>query len=154
MTFTLSSPAFTANERIPARCTCDGADVSPPLAWSGAPAGMRSFALICTDPDAPSGTWYHWAVYDIAPEVTRLPEALPLEMEGRTRQAINDFYRPGYCGPCPPCGHGTHHYHFRLYALNVDALPVKAEAHSRDVERAARQHMLAETDLVGTYDRA
>lgn len=153
MAFAIKSTAFAPNGRMEPKHTCDGDDVSPPLSWSGAPRGTRGFALVCTDPDAPSGTWHHWAVYDIPAETTGLPEDYAAEAAGGPKQAVNDFYRRGYGGPCPPCGHGTHHYHFRLYALDIDRLPLQAPAHSRDVERAAKLHRLAETEVIGTYER-
>lgn|SRR5579883_2496581 len=149
MSLTLTSPAFTAQGPIPARYTCDGSDVSPPLDWSGAPAGTRGFALLCTDPDAPAGTWHHWAIFDIPATAAGLPEHQKPDAAG-TRQAINDFGRKGYGGPCPP-GNGAHHYHFTLYALDVDHLPVPASPRARDVVRAVKTHALAHAELVGLY---
>ncbi len=149
MSLTLISPAFAAGGRIPVRYTCDGTDVSPPLRWSGAPAGTRSFALLCTDPDARAGTWYHWAIFDIPSTVGGLAERQRPDTPGM-RQAVNDFGRKGYGGPCPP-GDGAHHYHFTLYALNVERLPVPAVARGRDAARAASAHELARAELVGLY---
>ncbi|MCS6879253.1 MAG: YbhB/YbcL family Raf kinase inhibitor-like protein [Geminicoccaceae bacterium] len=150
----LASPAFAAGGRIPERYTCDGADLSPPLSWSGAPVSTRSFVLVCEDPDAPAGTWYHWAVFDIPADQTSLPEGLAkTEKVGRLRQAINDFRKPGYGGPCPPRGHGTHHYRFRLLALSVGSLPLGPRPGCREVLSAAEPHILAGTELVGTYSR-
>lgn len=154
MALQLISSAFTDGGRIPAQYTCEGADTSPPLEWTGAPAETRSFSLVCSDPDAPAGTWYHWAVYDVPAEATDLSEGYPTDAEvGATRQAVNDFKRTGYGGPCPPPGHGTHHYGFMLTALGVDTLDLPAGAGCRDVERAARDHALADTVLTGTYSR-
>ena len=154
MTFRLASPAFGDGQAIPARNTCEGADVSPPLQWSNAPEGTLSFALVCTDPDAPVGTWYHWAVFDIQANTTRLDEAYPAdERVGSSRQAVNDFKRTGYGGPCPPQGHGAHHYHFRLIALDVETLALASSPDCREVERAVIGHALAETVLIGTYER-
>lgn len=147
------SPAFAANDRIPVRCTCDGANVSPPLAWSDAPAATRSFALICSDPDAPGGTWYHWAIYDIPSDVRALPEHW-LPTRSSPPEAVNDFRRPGYGGPCPPAGDAPHHYHFRLYALNVRRLGLAPRAPCRDVEVAARLHAITTAELIGLYRRA
>lgn len=152
MTMRLISPAFTSGSEIPARFTCDGDNLSPPLAWSNAPSGTRSFAIVCCDPDAPSGVWYHWAALDIARNVDKLAERC---RPGSTamRQAINDFEKRGYGGPCPPRGHGRHHYHFTLYALDVEHLDVPPSAHCRDIERAARPRALATAELIGFYSR-
>jgi Raf kinase inhibitor-like YbhB/YbcL family protein len=154
MAFTLSSPAFAAGQRIPVRFTCEGADASPPLAWSGAPAATRGFALVCADPDAPAGTWYHWAAYDIPPATASLGEGLAAaaQVDG-LKQAVTDFRRPGYGGPCPPKGHGTHRYFFRLYALKVASLGLPAGAPVREVEKAAKANALAEAALMGIYSR-
>ncbi len=154
MALKLTSGAFGADERIPARYTCEGDDISPPLSWSGAPEGTGSFALLCDDPDAPAGTWHHWAAYDIPAERTELPEgfAKTAEVDG-VRQAVNDFRKHGYGGPCPPPGHGTHHYHFRLLALGVESLGLERQASCTEVARAAQDHVLAEAELVGTYER-
>jgi len=154
MTFRLSSPEFAADARIPKRFTCEGDDVSPPLQWQEAPPETRSFALLCDDPDAPAGTWHHWALFDMPPDVTRLAAAYPTDPRvGDTRQALNDFQRSGYGGPCPPRGHGTHHYRFRLLALSVAKLDLPKTARCPDVEAAARSHVVSETVLTGTYSR-
>lgn len=153
MTMRLASTAFTSGAEIPARFTCDGDDLSPPLAWSGAPPGTRSLAIVCRDPDAPSGVWYHWAAYDIAPTVGRLAEHCRPDEKTALRQGTNDFRRAGYGGPCPPHGHGRHHYHFTLYALDVEHLDVPAHAHCREIERAAKAHALAVAELVCVYER-
>jgi Raf kinase inhibitor-like YbhB/YbcL family protein len=151
---TLSSSAFKEGSRIPARHTCDGADLLPPLAWSGTPPGTRSFAIVCTDPDAPVGTWYHWAIFDIPANVTELAQGYAKDARvGASRQALNDFSRSGYGGPCPPRGHGVHRYRFRLMALDVDVLEAPEGAEGRDIERIAKTHVLAETTLTGTYSR-
>lgn len=148
----LTSPAFANGGQIPRRYTCDGDDVSPPLQWSEAPAQTRSFALICRDPDAPSGMWYHWAAFDIAPDSVALPEHCPARCE-TMRQARTDFGKTGYGGPCPPQSHGRHHYHFTLYALDADRLAVAAGADCRAVETALGNHILATAELVGLYAR-
>jgi len=154
MPFRLSSPAFKSGGRIPARYCCDAEDLSPPLAWTGAPAGRRSFALLCDDPDAPVGTWHHWALFNLAASVDHLDEAYPAtDRLVASRQAINDFGRPGYGGPCPPRGHGVHHYRFRLLALNVSTLTLPDGAKCSDVEEAARSHVMATAQLIGTYSR-
>ena len=152
MTLRLTTSAFQSGQKIPARFTCDGANASPPLAWSGAPVAVRSFAFVCSDPDAPGGTFYHWALFDIPRATTHLAEQHATSGDG-SREAANDFGKRGYGGPCPPHGHGTHHYHFRLFALDIDRLPVGQRATCRDVERIALEHVLAEAELVGIYAR-
>ena len=148
----LISSAFSDSAIIPRRFTCDGEDVSPPLEWSGAPAETRSFALLCDDPDAPAGTWHHWAIYDIPASQSELPQGAGRQT-GPFKQALNDFKRPGYGGPCPPHGHGPHHYHFRLLALSVDHLRVGNRPTCQAVAREARRHILAEAVLTGIYER-
>ncbi len=152
MALVLTSSAFKAGGTIPAPHTCDGADSSPPLQWSGAPDGTRSFALVCADPDAPGRTFYHWAIYDMPPAAKSLPANYPAETRDHVRQAINDFGRRGYRGPCPPPG-PAHHYHFTLYALKVDRLSVPAAPRCFEVEAAARKDALAQAELVGLYGR-
>jgi hypothetical protein len=147
----LSSPAFEDRKPIPRRFTCEGEDLSPPLEWSGAPAEARSFVLLCDDPDAPAGTWHHWAAYDIPSASNSLPEGAG--RSGNLKHATNDFHRPGYGGPCPPRGHGPHRYHFRLLALAIDRLPVSKAPSCVDTEREARKHVLVEATLIGIYQR-
>jgi Raf kinase inhibitor-like YbhB/YbcL family protein len=150
----LTSPAFSDAQRIPRRFTCDGEDLSVPLRWSDAPADTRSFVLLCEDPDAPSGVWHHWAVYDIPPDQTELAEGIDRPgVKSDLKQAVNDFGRLGYGGPCPPHRHGPHHYHFRLLALSIDHLPVRSRPSCQEVERQARKHAIAEATLVGLYER-
>ena len=129
----LASSAFADGSAIPRRFTCDGDNLSPPLQWSGAPAGTRSFVLLCDDPDAPSGTWHHWAAYDIPPTAVEL--AVGAAQDKKMKQAVNDFRKPGYGGPCPPHGHGPHRYHFRFLALSTEHLRVHSNASCRDVGR-------------------
>jgi len=148
--FELSSTAFKAGEPIPTRHTCRGEDVSPPLAWSGAPKATRSFALICDDPDAPLATWVHWVYYDIPALVQALPEAIgPSEhpAPGGT-SGMNSFRKAGYGGPCPPFG--THRYFFRLYALDT-VLGLKAGATKKELVKAVNGHILGQAELMGTY---
>jgi Raf kinase inhibitor-like YbhB/YbcL family protein len=152
MTMRLISAGFANGGEIPARFTCDGDNLSPPLAWSGAPAGTRSLALVCSDPDAPAGTWYHWAAFDIPCTLDALEEHCR-PASTTMRQAINDFGKRGYGGPCPPSGHGRHHYRFILYALDAEHLDVPASAHCRDVVKAAKAHALATAELIGVYVR-
>lgn len=150
----LGSDAFRDGEAIPRRFTCDGEDISPPLEWEGAPAETRSFVLVCDDPDAPRGTWHHWAAYDIPPDCRSLAEGAAAGAErAGFKQAVNDFRRPGYGGPCPPHGHGPHRYRFRLLALSVSRLPVPDHPSCPEVQREARGHVLMEAQLVGTYER-
>lgn len=150
----LTSSAFAHDAQIPRRYTCDGEDLSPPLAWSGAPLATRSFVLLCDDPDAPGGTWHHWAAYDIPSDRTQLAQdAARHSGKHGFKQAINDFQRTGYGGPCPPHRHGLHRYHFRLLALPIDRLALRADPTCREVEREARKHALAEATLVGLYER-
>lgn len=150
----LSSPAFSDGSAIPRLYTCDGRDVSPPLDWSDPPAGTRSYVLLCDDPDAPGGTWHHWAAYDISIDLTSLPQGATQRSERHGfKQAINDFQRVGYGGPCPPHRHGRHRYHFRLLALSVERLATGKSPSCRDVDREARQHILDEAILIGTYER-
>ena len=139
---------------IPRRHTCDGEDLSPPLEWSGHPAQARSFAVVCDDPDAPGGTWHHWAAYDIPADHSGLAEgAAQRGGEIGFKQAVNDFGRQAYGGPCPPHRHGPHHYHFRILALSVARLPLSGRPSCKDIERAARKHVIAEASLVGLYER-
>ena len=154
MALVLSSPAFANGQKIPTKYTCDGKNVSPPLQWSGAPSETRSFVLILEDPDAPSGVFRHWAVYNLPPECTALPEGVGKgSRAAQLEQGVNDFGHARYDGPCPPAGHGTHHYHFRLAALDTPRLAVAPAAKVADIWQAAAPHNLAETELVGTYAR-
>ena len=148
----IKSSAFSSGEMIPAKYTCDGADFSPPLEWTAGPAGTKSFALICDDPDAPMGTWVHWVVYDIPPTATMLAEGVAREKElpGGGTQGVNDFRRIGYGGPCPPGG--THRYFFKLYALDV-VLGLKPGITKDQLLKAMKGHILAEAQLMGTYKR-
>lgn len=154
MALLLSSPAFAPGGAIPAQYTCDGADLSPPLAWSGAPPATGSLVLVLVDPDAPSGTFRHWAVYDIPAGAGGLAAGYgPRRPAPGLREARNDFGRIGYGGPCPPRGGGVHHYHFRLLAISRPRLDLGPAATVLDVERAAAPYTIARTELVGTYRR-
>ncbi len=153
MAFTLSSAAFKPGGEIPKQHTCEGADQSPALAWSGAPAQTKSFALIADDPDAPVGTWVHWVVYDVPGDATGLPQGVPdtETLRGGGTQGSNDFRRTGYGGPCPPPGK-PHRYFFRLYALDQPT-QLKPRATKAEVLRAIEGHVLAQAELMGTYKR-
>ena len=148
----IKSSAFGSGEMIPVKYTCDGSDFSPPLEWTAGPAGTKSFALICDDPDAPMGTWVHWVVYDIPPTTAMLAEGITREREltGGGTQGINDFRKIGYGGPCPPGG--THRYFFRLYALDT-LLGLKPGITKDQLLKAMKGHILAEAQLMGTYRR-
>lgn len=152
MAFTLSSPAFKPDARIDDKFAREGGNLSPPLEWRGTPAGTRSFALIVEDPDAPRGVFRHWAAYDISADKSGLDEG-----DGRRSsdlpQGANDFGNLGYDGPQPPKGHGLHHYHFRVAALDVEHLNVEPEDRAEAIWAAAQPHMLAEAELVGTFER-
>lgn len=157
MTFTLTSPAFGPNGTMPARYTCEGINVSPPLAWTGAPTGTRSLALIVDDPDAPDPaaprmTWVHWVLYNLPPTAASLPEGVaPSALPAGTRQGTNDFTTTVYGGPCPPVG--RHRYFHKLYALDM-LLPDLGKPRKGDLERAMKGHVLAEAQLIGTYQKS
>lgn len=154
MTLTLTSPAFAQNQKIPAQFSKDGGNHSPPIEWRDAPAGTRSFALIVEDPDAPMGTFRHWAAYDIPGDAQRLAEGADSREQGAAIQmGANDFGNTRYDGPQPPPGHGTHHYHFRLFALDVPQLGLPSDCAADEVLAAAEDHALAEADVVGTFER-
>jgi hypothetical protein len=148
-----STPAFAAGAQIPRKHTCDGADVSPPLVWSDAPEKTRTFALIVDDPDAPSGTWVHWVLWDIPSAETGLPENVPKQdaLPNGARQGRNDFRRIGYGGPCPPRG-PDHRYFFKLYALDTK-LNLKSGASKSELESAMQGHVLEKVELMGKYHR-
>ncbi|MFZ5980533.1 MAG: YbhB/YbcL family Raf kinase inhibitor-like protein [Candidatus Zixiibacteriota bacterium] len=152
MVLKLTSTAFEEGGMIPARFTCDGEDVSPSLSWSETPERTKSFALICDDPDTPMGTWIHWVLYNLPPDVTELAEAIPSSdpLESGARQGVTSFGRPGYGGPCPPSG--THRYFFKLYALDT-VLNLEKTATSQDLLEAMKGHILAAGQLMGRYKR-
>lgn len=150
----LTSTAFAHHDEIPSAYTCEGRDIAPPLAWSGAPAGTRSFALIVDDPDAPDPaapkmTWVHWVLYDIPPTAHALPEGGSPLPRG-TREGLNDWQRTGYGGPCPPIG--RHRYFFKLYALDTLLGDLNTPTKAR-LEAALRGHVLAQAELIGTYQK-
>lgn len=154
MSLILTSLAFAHMAAIPAKYTCQGADVSPPLTWSGVPAGTKSLALIVDDPDAPDPaapkmTWVHWVLYNIPPTTEGLPEAVQTLPAG-TREGLNDWQRTGYGGPCPPIG--RHRYFHKLYALDV-VLPDLKHPTKTQLEKAMAGHILGEAQLIGTYQK-
>ena len=153
MSLSVSSPAFEEGQEIPARYTCEGQDISPPLNWEGVPAGTRSLALIADDPDAPGGVFTHWVIFNILAESRQLSEAVPTtpRLSGGALQGRNDFGGTGYGGPCPPPG-PVHHYRFTLYALDKQ-LELKAAPSKQQVLNATSGHVLAQGRLVGTYRR-
>jgi hypothetical protein len=147
----ISSPAFADGAAIPKKYTCEGEDVSPPLKWGPTPEGTKSFALISEDPDAPSGTWVHWVIYDIPGEVNELSENIAkseVVLNG-VKQGLNDFEKIGYGGPCPPAGK-THRYFFKIYALD-SYVNLKSGARKEQLIKAIQSHILAEGQLIGTY---
>jgi len=149
-TMKLTTSSFQDNQ-IPVKFTCNGAGISPQLAWDAPPAGTVSFALIVTDPDAPGRTFVHWVLYDLPAGVRALPEGLPRQLADGARQGRNDFGDLGYGGPCPPPG-SPHHYVFTLYALDAKLnLPVGATR--AQVEAAMQGHILARGEMVALYQR-
>lgn len=154
MAFRIESPAFRAQGKIPKKYTCDGTDVSPPLAWKEAPQGAKSFALISDDPDAPVGAWVHWVIYDIPSNAQELQEGVPKteRLSNSAKQGMTDFRRVGYGGPCPPAGK-PHRYFFKLYALDTP-LDLPPKATKADLLMAMNGHVLAQAELVGLYQRS
>jgi Raf kinase inhibitor-like YbhB/YbcL family protein len=155
----LSSPSFQHNQRIPKQFTGEGADISPALKWDGPPAGTKSFALVCDDPDALSvagKVWVHWVIWNIPATATGLPENVAktetVAALGGARQGMNTWPRLGYNGPMPPPGHGVHHYHFKLYALDT-MLELPAKSTKKQLEAAMQGHILAQAEFIGTYER-
>ncbi|MBI4353772.1 MAG: YbhB/YbcL family Raf kinase inhibitor-like protein [Candidatus Omnitrophica bacterium] len=152
MSLTLNSRAFSHGQPVPSIYTCEGNDISPPLAWSEPPSGTNSFALISDDPDAPMGTWVHWVAWNIPASSRGLPEAIATDaqLKDGTRQGTTDFGRTGYGGPCPPSG--THRYVFKLYALDA-VLDLPPGATKAKLEAAMTGHLIAQTELMGTYKK-
>jgi len=142
----LTSPAFTHGGKIPVKYTCDGDDVNPPLRISDPPEGVKSYAMIVDDPDAPMGTWVHWVVWNMPRELMDVHEKEALGVSG-----TNDFKKPGYGGPCPPPG-PSHTYRFKLYALDA-MLELNKGATKQELEQAMEGHILAQAELDGEYQR-
>jgi len=156
MGFALTSPAFAPGGDIPAIFTCEGSDLSPALEWTGVPASAKSLVLIVDDPDAPDPkaprmTWVHWVLYNIPPTASGLPQAVAArDLPPGTREGTNDWKRTGYGGPCPPIG--RHRYFHRLYALDT-VLPDLGPETKAQVETAMKGHVLAQAELLGTYQK-
>jgi Raf kinase inhibitor-like YbhB/YbcL family protein len=154
VTFKLTSTAFPHGGEIPAKYTCEGQDISPPLAWTGVPPNAKSLVLIVDDPDAPDPaapkmTWVHWVLYNIPPGAGSLPEGAK-ELPPGTLQGLNDWKRTGYGGPCPPIG--RHRYFFKLYALDA-MLANLGQVSKAKLEAAMKPHVIAHTELMGTYQK-
>jgi Raf kinase inhibitor-like YbhB/YbcL family protein len=154
MPLMIASPAIPPGGPIAAEYTCDGADISPPLSWSGVPQGTGSLVLVVDDPDAPSGDFYHWATFDIPAGLRGLEAGYSTNRPAAGfREARNDFGRLGYGGPCPPKGGGIHHYHFRLLAISQPTLDLRSPGTALDVVRAAQPYVLGRAEFIGTYRR-
>ena len=151
MYFELRSSAFQQNLSIPTKYTCDGANVSAPLSWRDAPVETKSFALVVDDPDAPTGIWVHWVLFDLPAGSHALGEAIPNQetLGNGAKQGVNDFEKIEYVGPCPPRGL-AHRYFFKLYALDR-MTELKPGATKKQLLAAMNKHILAEAELVGTY---
>ena len=149
----ITSSEFKEGSSIPGKYTCDNIDVSPPLEWSQVPAGVKTFALICDDPDAPGATWVHWVIFNIPGNLRDLSENIPATetLGNGAVQGKNDFGKIGYGGPCPPGG--THRYYFKLYALDKE-LDLKPGITKKDLLKAIEGHILDEVHLMGRYRRA
>lgn len=152
MSMILISSAFDEGNQIPRRFSRLGENLLPPLKWNGAPSDVQSYALVIEDPDAPSGTFHHCGVFNIPPDWDRMPESLGTQSNGGPRFVENDFGNIRYDGPQPPKGHGIHHYHFKLAALDVPSLAVPPSAGVEALWREARKHLLSQAELVGTFE--
>lgn len=152
MALLLTSSAFEHQGQIPPRFTCDGEDISPPLAWEQAPSGTVAYALIVDDPDAPAGTWDHWVLYNLPGSAVNLNEGVPPQevLDSGALHGRNSWRDLGYGGPCPP--DGTHRYFFRLYALD-SPLDLEAGASKQELLDAMQGHILGQAELMGTYTR-
>ena len=143
----LKSPAFSQNGIVPAKYTCDGQNISPPLQIAETPENAKSLVLICDDPDAPGKTWTHWTVWNIDPTTTEIVEG---KTSAGSTQGVTDFGEVGYGGPCPPSG--THRYFFKLYALDT-SLNIPYQAKKEDIEKAMAGHVIDQAQLTGVYSR-
>ena len=156
MKFHLTSPAFMHEHEIPSRHTCDGADVSPALAWGDPPEGTKSFALVVDDPDAPdprapTRTWVHWVLYRLPASARAIPEGAEATLPAGTVEGLNDWQRVGWRGPCPPIG--KHRYFFKLYALDITLAGLGAGASKSELIDAMTGHVLGTATLIGTFER-
>ena len=151
MAFALKVKGFGDGEPIPRRHTCEGDDLSPMVEWSGEPEGTQSFALIVDDPDAPSGTWNHWLLWDVPAHVRSIAE--DFQPGGVGSSGRNDFGRLGYGGPCPPKGHGVHRYNFTVYAVDRSALGLPPGAKRKELDGALAGRVLAQAQYMGRYER-
>lgn len=149
----VTSTAFLEGEAIPQQYTCDGANISPPLSWTGMPAGTESFAIICDDPDAAHAAWVHWVIFNLSGNATGLPEGLPTErkIDSDAHQGLNSGKKIGYSGPCPPPG-PPHRYVFTLYALDT-RLDLIGDPTKEQLLRMMQGHILAEARIMARYGR-
>jgi hypothetical protein len=158
MAFTLTSTAFTHNGAIPVVYTCEGKDISPPLAWTDVPRNAKSLVLIVDDPDAPDPqapklTWVHWVLYNLPPDTTGLAEGIkPAQLPKGTGEGLNDWKRTGYGGPCPPIG--RHRYFHKLYAVDTVLAGLPGKPRKSDIEAAMAGHIIAKVELIGTYQKS
>ncbi len=152
MEIKITSSAFEDGGLIPAKYTCDGADMSPPLQWDVVPEGTKSIAVICDDPDAPMGTFVHWVIFGLPADTRELAENIPSDetLPSGAKQGTSDFGRIGYGGPCPPSG--THRYFFKIYALDTE-VDLAAGASKRELLEAMEGHILGQGQLIGKYKR-
>lgn len=152
MTIKMSSTSFKNADFIPAKYTCDGENISPPLAWEGVPANTKTLALIADDPDAPAKIWVHWVIFNIPTTVKQLAENIPTKkiLDNGTKQGINDSRKIGYSGPCPPSG--IHRYYFKIYALDIE-LKLNGGAAKEQVLKAMEGHILGQGQIMGKYER-
>jgi len=152
VSISLTSSAFAQEASIPEKYTCKGENVSPALSWGEPPAGTQSFVLIMDDPDAPGGTWVHWVLFNIPTSTHSLPEAFPADatLPDGSMSGKSSFGKTGYGGPCPPSG--THHYFFKLYALD-EMLAIPVRANKGELEKAMVGHILAQAELMGTFSK-
>jgi Raf kinase inhibitor-like YbhB/YbcL family protein len=154
MTIKVTSTAFQEGGMIPQQYTCDGANISPPLSWTGVPGGVKTLALITDDPDAPKGVFTHWVLFNLPASSRELPENVPAQerLPDDAKQGTNSFKKIGYGGPCPPSGDEAHRYFFKLYALDTE-LALDAGATKEQLLKAMDGHIVAEGQLMGRYKR-
>ncbi len=154
-TLEVSSDSFADGQRLPIDFTCEGKNISPHIAWGGVPAGVKSFALICDDPDAPSKNFVHWVIYDMPADLFELAVGIPTAqiLENGARQGVNGFGRIGYGGACPPRGHGVHRYFFTVYALDR-LLGLQPGVRRAELDAAMCGHIVAKGCIIGCYSRS